>query len=51
LKEAKQMMTGAFSSDKEAQARDLYAGATSFLRSMRHNRQLTGVVADDFTKE
>jgi hypothetical protein len=51
LKEARQMMTGAFSCDKEAQARDLYAGATSFLRSLRHNRQLTGVVADDFTKE
>ncbi|KAH0283545.1 metacaspase, partial [Aureobasidium sp. EXF-3399] len=37
--------------DREARARDLYAGATSFLRSLRHNRQLTGVVADDFAHE
>ena len=51
LKEAKEMITGDFSLDKEARARDLYAGATSFLRSLRHNRQLTGVVADDFAHE
>ena len=45
------MITGEFSLDREARARDLYAGATSFLRSLRHNRQLTGVVADDFAHE
>lgn len=51
LHEAKQMITGEFSLDREARARDLYSGATSFLRSLRHNRQLTGVVADDFARE
>ncbi|CAD0084081.1 unnamed protein product [Aureobasidium vineae] len=52
LKEAKRLITGSFNLDREAQARDLYAGATSFLRSLRHNQHMTGLAAsDDFSQD
>jgi hypothetical protein len=51
MKQAKRIVCGTFSFDKDAQARDLYAGATSFFRSLRHRRVLTGLDRDDFSYE
>lgn len=51
LQEAKDLVIGGSSLDREAQARDLYAGATSFWRSLRHHRPWTGLGPDDFTQE
>ncbi|KEQ97942.1 hypothetical protein AUEXF2481DRAFT_558354 [Aureobasidium subglaciale EXF-2481] len=51
LKEAKHLISGGFGEDNEARARDLYGGATAFLRSMRHHRQLSSLATDDFTQD
>ncbi|THX06519.1 phosphatidylinositol 3 [Aureobasidium pullulans] len=51
MKDAKHLITGGFSFNKEAQTRDLYAGATSLFRSLKHRRQATGLETDDFTQE
>ncbi|THW46680.1 metacaspase [Aureobasidium pullulans] len=50
MKDAKHLITGGFSFNKEAQTRDLYAGATSLFRSLKHRRQATGLEADEFTQ-
>lgn len=51
ISEARRLLSGSFGLDQVDQARDNYAGATSFFSSFKHRHRISGLGEDEFARD